>query len=67
MQSKPLLTVINAMKFQPVSISLDADSNKRLNRVLEALGMTRSEYVRDLIRQDTAKRPTPKKRGGKAK
>ena len=40
------------MKFKPTSISLHPDDAGRLHHRLQALGMTRSEYVRQLIRQD---------------
>ena len=43
------------MKFIPVSISLDEICHQELHAQLKRRGMTRSEYVRSLIRRDIAR------------
>lgn len=42
------------MSFRPVSISLPPRDHSALNSHLDREGMTRSEYVRNLIRRDLA-------------
>lgn len=52
------------MKYRTASISLDPATHESVAQRLVRLGMTRSEYVRNLIRKDLAKadpKPTTKK------
>lgn len=48
------------MKYKVISISLDESAHAALNKRLQSLGMTRSEYVRKLLREST-----PARRGGR--
>lgn len=51
------------MKYNVISISLDEATRQGLLARLKQLGMTRSEYVRSLLRRDgvtVATRATPK-------
>lgn len=45
------------MKYKVISISLDESAHAALNKRLQSLGMTRSEYVRKLLRESTPARP----------
>lgn len=51
------------MKYKVISISLDAAAHQELRKRLGKLGMSRSEYVRHLIRKDVV---TARKKGGVA-
>jgi metal-responsive CopG/Arc/MetJ family transcriptional regulator len=50
------------MAFKILSISLDQESGKQLAKKLRKLGMTRSEYVRSLIRADVARKVQAEKK-----
>lgn len=55
------------MKYKIISISLDESSHTALNTRLKDLGMTRSEYVRKLLRDSmqpdaATKKPKPRPR-----
>lgn len=50
------------MSFKIISISLGATDHVRLNARLKLLGMTRSEYVRKLLREADMASPTTKRR-----
>lgn len=56
------------MKYKVISISLDESAHAALNTRLRLLGMTRSEYVRKLLRDSAPAAPerrasTPKRKG----
>lgn len=56
------------MKFSTCSISLDKTARDRMKALAQSRGMTRSEYVRFLIREDLENSALPQaapKKGGR--
>jgi metal-responsive CopG/Arc/MetJ family transcriptional regulator len=50
------------MNYKIISISLDEGAHAALRRKLKETGMTRSEYVRGLLRSDLAAHPVSRVR-----